>query len=296
MKATGLCACTCINHTAGSKHSCGSENSSNANASKFAEKIRVLLDDQDELHTFASIVRSFKMKEMLESDAIVQLANMIRQKFDEVILGLNDHLSNGYEIVKVSKTLNASCTNKKMFRSVGEDINRCQIFYRTPECEDLIPLLASDVRMKHIVEQLEEAKMLLKMRNNQNLSKGQADKSRTSHKVKERIPCRESHQYQNESSTRAQRERERLRSKEQLYKIRDIVTTLMKSDNANVECQICLGPMEDTHISPDCLHRFCGNCFKESLRKCGTECPMCRTYLSTKRSLRQDRDYDILVS
>lgn len=61
------------------------------------------------------------------------------------------------------------------------------------------------------------------------------------------------------------------------------------------ECPICLDYMEDTHISPDCLHRFCGNCIKTSLRKCNHECPSCRVHISTKRSLRADREFDEIV-
>ncbi len=62
-----------------------------------------------------------------------------------------------------------------------------------------------------------------------------------------------------------------------------------------VECPVCLEFMEDTHVSPDCLHRFCGNCIKSSIRKCKHECPTCRIHIPTKRSVRVDREFDALV-
>lgn len=79
-------------------------------------------------------------------------------------------------------------------------------------------------------------------------------------------------------------------------KIRQIVGTLMQSNSSNVNCQICFEPLQDTHISPDCLHRFCGSCFKKSIWHGNSECPQCRCPLSSRRTLRQDKEYDTLVS
>jgi len=62
------------------------------------------------------------------------------------------------------------------------------------------------------------------------------------------------------------------------------------------ECPICLDTCTDTHINPKCLHRFCGDCIKESLRKCNNECPSCRVHIPTKRTLRKDKRYDTIVS
>jgi len=52
------------------------------------------------------------------------------------------------------------------------------------------------------------------------------------------------------------------------------------------ECPICL----DAH------HRFCGDCIKESLRRCNNECPSCRVYIPTKRTMRKNTQFDKIVS
>ena len=62
------------------------------------------------------------------------------------------------------------------------------------------------------------------------------------------------------------------------------------------ECPICLDTCTDTHINPKCLHRFCGDCIKERLRKCNNECPSCRVHFPTKWTLRKDKRFDTIVS
>ena len=49
-------------------------------------------------------------------------------------------------------------------------------------------------------------------------------------------------------------------------------------------CAICLEIVTDPHIIPECCHRFCGSCIKESIQW-HNECPTCRQHISTKRSL-----------
>jgi len=75
---------------------------------------------------------------------------------------------------------------------------------------------------------------------------------------------------------------------EVLEKIQHILSVL--------ECPICLSVTEDAHIIPECGHRFCGDCIKESFRKCKNECPSCRAHVSTRRALRADEIFDNLVS
>mmetsp|Transcript_23270 Transcript_23270/g.35387 ORF Transcript_23270/g.35387 Transcript_23270/m.35387 type:complete len:975 (+) Transcript_23270:109-3033(+) len=72
--------------------------------------------------------------------------------------------------------------------------------------------------------------------------------------------------------------------------------TMIKSLEINLECPICLDKLKDTHIIPQCQHRFCGPCIKESLRKCNTECPSCRVHVPTRRSLRPDNVFDSLIT
>ena len=79
------------------------------------------------------------------------------------------------------------------------------------------------------------------------------------------------------------------------YSYEDAIQAL-KSLGQHFECPICLDTIEDTHIVPECQHRFCGGCIKESLRKCNNECPSCRVHVPTRRSLRPDDVFDSLVS
>ena len=78
--------------------------------------------------------------------------------------------------------------------------------------------------------------------------------------------------------------------------LRSAVESLKCLVNEEFECPICLEPCTDTHTNPECLHRFCGNCINESLRKCNHECPSCRVYIPTKRTMREDKKFDHIVS
>ncbi|GFH58513.1 hypothetical protein CTEN210_14989 [Chaetoceros tenuissimus] len=60
------------------------------------------------------------------------------------------------------------------------------------------------------------------------------------------------------------------------------------------ECAICLEIVTDPHIIPECCHRFCGSCIKESI-KARNECPACRQHISTKRRLRKDELFGKLL-
>ncbi|GFH44358.1 hypothetical protein CTEN210_00832 [Chaetoceros tenuissimus] len=53
-------------------------------------------------------------------------------------------------------------------------------------------------------------------------------------------------------------------------------------------CAICLEKLSDPHLLPDCCHRFCGGCIKESIAKGNRQCPSCRERITTKRCLRKD--------
>ena len=71
--------------------------------------------------------------------------------------------------------------------------------------------------------------------------------------------------------------------------LRDLVTD-------EFECAICLHTCTDTNVNPQCGHRFCKVCIKESLSKCSRECPNCRARIPTYRTLRQDAQFDRIVS
>lgn len=82
----------------------------------------------------------------------------------------------------------------------------------------------------------------------------------------------------------------------------DFLSFLTKMSNSvrgltdHFVCPVCLDFLSNAHVAPECLHHFCGNCIKESLHRCKNECPSCRARISTRRSLRHDKSYDLIVS
>ncbi|XP_038881715.1 putative E3 ubiquitin-protein ligase RING1a isoform X2 [Benincasa hispida] len=46
----------------------------------------------------------------------------------------------------------------------------------------------------------------------------------------------------------------------------------------------------------ECLHRFCRECIDKSMRLGNKECPACRTHCASRRSLRDDPNYDTLIA
>ena len=81
-----------------------------------------------------------------------------------------------------------------------------------------------------------------------------------------------------------------------IFTLTAVLEYLKKFLDEEFVCPICLEFCTDTHINPDCNHRFCGKCIKESLRKCNKECPSCRVPIPTHRTCRGDPQFDRLVS
>ncbi len=80
-----------------------------------------------------------------------------------------------------------------------------------------------------------------------------------------------------------------------------LVIEVLESFDALAEqyfkCPVCLEIMSgDSYIIPECMHRFCGDCIKKSIRVCKNQCPECRTAVSTQRSLRVDNNFNDFVS
>ena len=65
--------------------------------------------------------------------------------------------------------------------------------------------------------------------------------------------------------------------------------------NAELTCPVCLSIMNNTHTTPKCLHRFCLECIKTSIRLCKNECPSCRVHLPSHRYLREDDNFNQLI-
>ena len=75
-----------------------------------------------------------------------------------------------------------------------------------------------------------------------------------------------------------------------------VLLSLKKFRDEEFECAVCLEPCTDTLVNPECNHRFCGKCIKESLHKCNHECPTCRVPIPTYRTCRRDPQFDHIVS
>lgn len=63
-----------------------------------------------------------------------------------------------------------------------------------------------------------------------------------------------------------------------------------------VQCPICLGIIRKTRKVMECLHRFCRECIDKSMRLGNNECPACRAHCASRRSLRDDPNYDALIA
>uniref|UniRef100_A0A6M2D0U5 Putative ring finger protein ovary overexpressed n=1 Tax=Rhipicephalus microplus TaxID=6941 RepID=A0A6M2D0U5_RHIMP len=90
---------------------------------------------------------------------------------------------------------------------------------------------------------------------------------------------------------------ERQRHHQKLIKDDTMVVPLHEdSFRRDFKCCICFGLLRNAVATTECLHRFCEECITKALRKCNKECPICRTRISSRRSLRRDHRMDILVA
>lgn len=69
-----------------------------------------------------------------------------------------------------------------------------------------------------------------------------------------------------------------------------------RSLHSELMCPICLDMLRKTMTTKECLHRFCNDCIITALRSGNKECPTCRKKLVSKRSLRPDPNFDLLIS
>ncbi|GAV86395.1 zf-C3HC4_2 domain-containing protein [Cephalotus follicularis] len=76
----------------------------------------------------------------------------------------------------------------------------------------------------------------------------------------------------------------------------EYVTVKLSEIRKEVQCPICLGIIRKTRTVMECLHRFCRECIDKSMRMGNNECPACRTHCASRRSLRDDPNYDALIA
>lgn len=66
--------------------------------------------------------------------------------------------------------------------------------------------------------------------------------------------------------------------------------------HSGITCPICLGVITSCMTVKECMHRFCQECINTALRLGQKECPSCRVHCPTRRSLREDLEFDALVA
>ncbi|KAJ4729773.1 putative Ring finger protein [Melia azedarach] len=76
----------------------------------------------------------------------------------------------------------------------------------------------------------------------------------------------------------------------------EFVFVELREIRKDVQCPICLGIIKKTRTVMECLHRFCRECIDKSMRLGNNECPACRTHCASRRSLRDDPNYDALIA
>ncbi|CAA3013489.1 Putative E3 ubiquitin-protein ligase RING1a [Olea europaea subsp. europaea] len=76
----------------------------------------------------------------------------------------------------------------------------------------------------------------------------------------------------------------------------EFITVKLAEIRKEVQCPICLGIIRKTRTVMECLHRFCRECIDKSMRLGNNECPACRTHCASRRSLRDDPNYDALIA
>lgn len=77
---------------------------------------------------------------------------------------------------------------------------------------------------------------------------------------------------------------------------KDYVRVCRSDIRKEMQCPICLGIIRKTRTVMECLHRFCRECIDKSMRLGNNECPACRTHCASRRSLRDDPNFDALVA
>ncbi|KAI4319777.1 hypothetical protein MLD38_033337 [Melastoma candidum] len=85
-------------------------------------------------------------------------------------------------------------------------------------------------------------------------------------------------------------------SSEAIDEIPEFVCVRLSDIRKDVQCPICLGIIRKTRTVMECLHRFCRECIDKSMRLGNNECPACRTHCASRRSLRDDTNYDNLIA
>ena len=80
-----------------------------------------------------------------------------------------------------------------------------------------------------------------------------------------------------------------------IYEGNEISCLQMEVLNTELRCPICLNILRDP-VATECMHRFCAGCIEKCLRVGKKECPTCRKPVATRRNLRNDTNFQDLIT
>jgi hypothetical protein len=75
----------------------------------------------------------------------------------------------------------------------------------------------------------------------------------------------------------------------------DLDESVLDKIKEETQCMICFQVIKNCRTVSQCLHRFCHECIEMALRVNSKECPLCKAKLPSRRSLREDPNFDRLV-
>ncbi|XP_017434684.1 putative E3 ubiquitin-protein ligase RING1b [Vigna angularis] len=67
-------------------------------------------------------------------------------------------------------------------------------------------------------------------------------------------------------------------------------------DLSILKCGICRGFIQNTMTLMECFHKFCKECIEKSMRLGVNKCPVCDVHVDSQLSLKEDSQYDALVT
>jgi E3 ubiquitin-protein ligase RNF1/2 len=80
-----------------------------------------------------------------------------------------------------------------------------------------------------------------------------------------------------------------------IYEGNEISCLQIEVLNTELRCPICLNILRDP-VATECMHRFCAGCIEKCLRVGKKECPTCRKPVATRRNLRNDTNFQDLIT
>ncbi|GMH38604.1 hypothetical protein BSKO_06488 [Bryopsis sp. KO-2023] len=72
----------------------------------------------------------------------------------------------------------------------------------------------------------------------------------------------------------------------------------LHGNGGELQCPICKGVIVDARMSAFCLHRYCRKCIERWITMQGGQktCPICKASLASKRDLKEDKQFDAIVT